>query len=71
MINVSSEIRTRLEGVLERFYAMVAFKLLSRRQIDSIANLAIALRQALPKRARACIRAHARGRSITGIFISP
>ena len=33
-INVSSEIATRSEGVLERFYAMVVFRLLSGRQID-------------------------------------
>ena len=33
-INVSSEIWTRSESVLERFYAMVVFKLLSGRQID-------------------------------------
>ena len=32
-INVSSEIRTRSEGVLERFYAMVVFRLISGRQI--------------------------------------
>ena len=34
MINVSSEIRTRSEDVLERFYAMVVFGLFSGRQID-------------------------------------
>ena len=34
MINVSSEIRTRSEGVLGRLYAMVVFKLLSGQQID-------------------------------------
>ena len=38
-INVSSEIRTRSEGVLERFYAMVVFGWLSGWQIDPIANL--------------------------------
>ena len=39
MINVSSEIRTRSEGVLERFYAMLVFRRLSGRQTDPIANL--------------------------------
>ena len=43
-MNVSSEIRTRSEGVLERFYAMLVFRLISGRQIDPIANLAIELR---------------------------
>ena len=37
--NVSSEIETRLQGVLEEFYAMVVFGLLSGRQIDLIVNL--------------------------------
>ena len=37
--NVSSEIETRSEGVLEGFYAMIVFGLLSGRQIDPIANL--------------------------------
>ena len=36
MINVSSEIRMRSEGVLERFYAMFVFRPLSGRQIDPI-----------------------------------
>ena len=57
MMNVSSEIRTRSEGVLEWFYAMVVFRQLSGRQIDPIANLAIALRQVLP---RAYAYVHAR-----------
>ena len=34
MINVLSEIERRSEGVLERFYAIVAFRRLSGRQID-------------------------------------
>ena len=60
MINVPSEIATRSEGVLERFYAMVVFRLLSGRQIYPIANLAIALRQALLSSVRVRARTHAR-----------
>ena len=37
-INVSSEIRTRSEGVLERFYAVFAFRLLLTRKRDSTSN---------------------------------
>ena len=38
MIKVSSEIRTRSEGVLERFYAMVVFRLFLTRKRDSSPN---------------------------------
>ena len=61
MINVSSEIATRSEGVLERFYAMVAFGLLSGRQIDPIANLGDRAAPSASLRVRA--RTRARGLS--------
>ena len=63
MINVSSEIATRSEGVLERFYAIVAFSCFQGGKSTRSLTSAIVLRQALLSRVRVRTRTHARGLS--------